>query len=171
MKHELCEKGVAGAQYVSSLCFVCGIDNKLSLNAQFLDLEDGSICGLFTTLPEHQGYPDRVHGGVIGAILDETIGRAVQTLHPEIFGVTIELTVRYRAPVPLGEQLKVIARVEKQNRRVFEGSGELLLPDGTVAAQGFAKYMRADVDSLIDGGLESIKWIADERPLPETIEA
>ena len=92
VKHELTEKGVAGAQYVSSYCFVCGIDNKLSLNAQFLDLEDGSICGLFTTSPEHQGYPDRVHGGVIAAILDETIGRAVQTLNPEIFGVTIEMT-------------------------------------------------------------------------------
>ena len=171
MKNELTEKSVVGAQYISDHCFVCGIENKLSLNAQFLDLEDDSICALIETKTEHQGYPDRVHGGVISAILDETIGRAIQTVYPDIFGVTIELNIKYRAPVPLGEQLKVVARIEKQTKRVFEGSGEVLLPDGTVAAQGFAKYLLVDVNSVIDGGLEEIGWVADSRPFPETIEA
>jgi len=171
VKHELCEKSVAGAQNISEFCFVCGVDNKLSLDAQFIDLEDGSICGTFTTRTEHQSYPDRVHGGVISAILDETIGRAIQTLEPDVFGVTIELTIKFRVPVPLGERLKVVARIDKQGKRVFEGSGELLLSDGTVAAQGFGKYIRADLESLVDGGLEEIGWIADERPLPQTIEA
>ena len=35
------------------------------------------IMARFTGQDVHQGYPGRMHGGVITGILDETIGRAV----------------------------------------------------------------------------------------------
>jgi len=171
MKHELNEKSVVGAQYVSNFCFICGLNNNLGLQAQFFNLDDGSVCALFTARQEHQGYAGRVHGGVTSAILDETIGRAIQTLDPNIFGVTIELTVKYRKPVPLEEELKVIGRIDKQSNRVFEGSGEVLLSDGTVAAQAQAKYLRVDVEKIVEGGLEEIDWVADTRPFPTTVDA
>ncbi|MDR2492737.1 MAG: PaaI family thioesterase [Coriobacteriales bacterium] len=171
MKYDLREKGVASAQNVSDSCLVCGTNNLLSLQAQFLNLDDGSICALFTALPEHQGYPGRVHGGIISAVIDETIGRSVQTRYPEVFGVTIELCVRFRAPVPVGERLKVIARLDRHSKRVYEGSAELVLSDGTVAAQGTAKYLRLEPEQIVDGGLGDINWIPDGRDLPKSIEA
>ena len=171
MKNESDKKEVSGAQNISSKCFVCGIDNELSLRTQFLNLEDGSICALFTTRQEHQGYPGRIHGGVVSAILDEAIGRAIQATDPDVFGVTIELSVKFRKPAPIGEQLRVFGRIDRQTKRVFEGSGELLLPDGTVAAQAHAKYLRVDVDRIVEGGLAEIDWVADDRPVPKTIEA
>jgi len=37
----------------------------------------------------HQGYPNHMHGGMISAVLDETLGRAVQIYDTGIWGVTI----------------------------------------------------------------------------------
>ena len=58
----------------SGNCFVCGLDNPFGLHAAFYELEDGSVCALVTADPRHQSYPGRVHGGVICAMLDETMG-------------------------------------------------------------------------------------------------
>jgi uncharacterized protein (TIGR00369 family) len=152
------------------MCLVCGDNNDLGLKAQFLDLDDGSVVALFTTLPQHQGYPGRVHGGIISAVIDEAIGRAVQTLYPEVFGVTIELNVKFRRPVPLSEPLKVVARLDSHSKRIYEGTAELLLADGTVAAQGHARYIRLDVEEITAEGLGEDVWHDDLRDIPATID-
>jgi uncharacterized protein (TIGR00369 family) len=169
MIHEFAEKGVRGAQNLSSMCLVCGEDNPFSLHTQFLDMEDGSICATFTTGEAHQSYPGRVHGGIISAVLDEVIGRAVQVAEPDVFGVTMELQVKYRQPVPLGVELKVVGRITQRRGRVFEGTGELLLADGTVAAQAQGRYMALSVDTICDGGLTEPLWHPDERDWPGTV--
>ena len=171
MKYELTEKTVAGAQNISRMCLVCGKNNAMGLHTQFLDLEDGSICAFFSTQPEHQGYPGRVHGGIISAVIDETIGRAVQTRRPGAFGVTTELTVKFRQPVPIGEELKVVARLDEADRRIFSGTAELFLSDGTIAASGSGKYMYLEVEKIVDGGLEDADWVIDERLVPQTVQA
>jgi uncharacterized protein (TIGR00369 family) len=151
------------------MCFVCGRENAVSLNARFLSLEDGRVCAEFEAQDVHQSYPGRVHGGVISAILDETIGRAIQVEHPDDFGVTIELSVKYRSPVPIGESLLVVAWLTKVTKRVFEGEGQLLLPDGTVAAQGFARYYRQSLGLITQGGLPEEEWFTDTRPAPSQV--
>ena len=169
MKHEPSCTTVAGTQNVSRMCFVCGTQNNISLKAQFFSLEDGRLCAEFIALDEHQSYPGRTHGGVVSAILDETIGRVIQVEKPDAFGVTIELNTKYRKPVPLGVPLRVIAWMTKETARAFEGEGELLLPDGTVAAQGSARYLKLDVDQISDEGLSEEEWYADIRPYPNQI--
>jgi uncharacterized protein (TIGR00369 family) len=170
MRHELTTAAVVGAQNIARMCFICGHENTMGLHAQFLSLQDGRVCARFEALEVHQSYPGRVHGGVISAILDETIGRVIQVEQPDEFGVTIELSVKFRKPVPIGEPLKVIAQLTKLTARVFEGEGSLLLPDGSVAAQGFARYYRQKVEAISEGGLPDEEWFADERPRPSHIE-
>ncbi|MDR1421562.1 MAG: PaaI family thioesterase [Coriobacteriales bacterium] len=171
MRHELREVPVAGAQKISRMCFVCGTDNDMSLHARFLSLADGRICAEFEAQEIHQSYPGRVHGGVISAILDETIGRVIQVDQPDEFGVTIDLSVKYRCPVPIGESLLVIAWKTKETSRIFEGEGQVLLVDGTVAAQGFARYFRQSLNAITADGLPEVEWFADERPLPASVKA
>jgi uncharacterized protein (TIGR00369 family) len=170
MRYETHEVQVSDAQKISSMCFVCGTDNPLSLKAQFLELEDGRLCAEFVATDMHQSYPGRAHGGVISAILDETIGRAVQVANPQVFGVTMELTVRFRKPVPLNVPLRVIAEVTKHSNRLFAGEGKLLLQDGSVAAEATARYLHMEVDSIAEGGLSEPDWHPDERKLPATVE-
>ena len=99
-----------------------------------------------------------MHGGVITAMLDETIGRAVQIADPNTWGVTAELTTRYLKPVPYDTDLRVTGRITKDNRLLFIGEGEILLPDGTVAARATAKYAKLPLAAIGDLNAEGDSW-------------
>ena len=100
----------------------------------YYEQDDGTILSKFTGRDHHQSYPGRMHGGVITAALDETIGRAIMMRYGEmIWGVTVELNVRFLKPVPLDTPLTILGRITVDKTRMFEGTGELYLPDGTVA--------------------------------------
>jgi acyl-coenzyme A thioesterase PaaI-like protein len=138
---------------------VCGLKNAFGLKTFFYELESGALMAVCRPLEEHQSYPGRLHGGIAAAILDETIGRAILTRHEgEIWGVTLEFTTRYKRPIPLGGDLRVIGRITKEEKRVFEGTGELLLPDGTVAAEGNGKYIKLPLDKIADFDFDEQEW-------------
>ena len=159
---------VLAAQNISRMCMVCGTENTAGLHARFFELEGGELACVFTPREEHQGYPGRLHGGIASTVLDETIGRAINLTDPEAWGVTVELTVRYRRPVPLGNEIVVRGRITKDSGRIFEGAGEILLDDGTVAVEAKGKYLRLPIDKIAAGDFTA-EWFADELPLPETI--
>jgi uncharacterized protein (TIGR00369 family) len=160
---------VLSAQNVSRMCVVCGRDNPSSLKARFYELEDGELLGVFRPLQIHQSYPGRLHGGVASALLDETIGRAINTTQPDAWGVTVELTVRFRKPVPLGDEVHAIGRITRDTSRLFEGTGEIVLPDGTVAVEASGRYMKMPIEKIADGDF-SLEWFADERERPGTVD-
>ena len=159
---------VLAAQNISRMCMVCGRENAAGLHARFFELDNGELVGAFTPRQEHQGYPGRLHGGIASTILDETIGRAINLTDPDAWGVTIELTVRYRKPVPLDGEIVAHARITKDGGRVFEGSGEIRLADGSVAVEAHGRYLRLPIDKISEGDFER-EWFADEGPLPESI--
>lgn len=159
---------VLAAQNISRMCMVCGRENAAGLHARFFELDNGELVGAFTPRQEHQGYPGRLHGGIASTILDETIGRAINLTDPDAWGVTIELTVRYRKPVPLDGEVVAHARITKDSGRVFEGSGEIRLADGSVAVEAHGRYLRLPIDRISEGDFER-EWFADEGPLPESI--
>jgi uncharacterized protein (TIGR00369 family) len=169
MKHESSEVQVNDAQKISDMCFVCGANNPASLRTQFLELEDGRLCAEFTGTDVHQSYPGRMHGGVISAVLDETIGRAVQIAHPDLFGVTVELSVRFRKPVPLNVPLRIIAEITEHTSRLFVGEGRLLLPDGSVAAQAKGRYLQMAIENITEEDLSDQNWYPDDRELPQSV--
>jgi acyl-coenzyme A thioesterase PaaI-like protein len=162
---------VTAKQHNSKMCFVCGLKNTFGLHTSFYEVEGDQLVALFTPREEHQGYPGRVHGGVSAAILDETIGRAIMIRQDEIFGITIEFKARYKQPIPLGEGLRVVCRITKDTRRLFEGTGEILLPDGSVAVEGFGKYIKMPLDNIADFDYEEQEWKTVPSPEdPQTIE-
>lgn len=163
------KRAVTATQNVSRMCFVCGKDNPLSLKGRFLELEGEELAGIFQLTDEHQGYPGRVHGGICSAMLDETIGRAINTTDADAWGVTVELNVRFRRPVPLDHEVRVIARITKDSGRLFEGSGEIRLPDGTAAVEATGRYLRQPIDRIATGDFAA-EWFADERPAPAEID-
>ena len=76
----------------------------------------------------------------------------------EIWGVTIDLQIRFKKPVPLDEELRIIGRITKDSSRFFEGTGELLLEDGTVAAEGHGKYLKAPLEKIADFDVDAQEW-------------
>ena len=128
-------------------CIVCGVKNKLGLHASFYEMDDGKLVCLTTGRQEHQSYPERMHGGVIAALLDETIGRAI-LIHETIWGVTMNLTTKYRKPVPLDAPIKIVAEITENNARTFKGVAQLFDSTGLLLAESDALYFKVDYSQL-----------------------
>ncbi len=162
---------VKNKQKVSKYCFVCGTDNKESLQTKFYELENGELMSISTPTHTHQSYPDRVHGGVISSVLDEVIGRAIMIEEPDAWGVTVELNIKYKKPVPLDKPIKCVARITRNTRLLFEGTGELILEDGSIAAIGHAKYCKMSLKKLEkDTGADDTLMMEDLSPAPAEVE-
>lgn len=161
---------VRSTQNVSRMCLVCGVENPAGLKARFYELENGELAGIFSPLETHQSYPGRVHGGIVSAILDETIGRAINVGDRETWGVTVEFTVRFRKPVPLDREIKAIGRITKDSTRLFEGTGEIVLDDGSIAVEARGKYVKLPIEGIAAAGFGESEWFADRGPLPAEIE-
>lgn len=146
---------------------MCGQSNPAGLKAAFYELDGGELGGVFHPSELHQGYPGRLHGGIATAMLDETIGRAINLTDPQAWGVTVELTgVRFRKPVPIGHEVHVLARITKDSGRLFEGTGEIVLEDGSVAVEASGKYLRLPIDKIVDADFGA-QWFNDARPAPD----
>jgi acyl-coenzyme A thioesterase PaaI-like protein len=155
---------ITAKQENSKMCLVCGLKNKFGLQASFYELENGELLAIFQPSEEHQSYPGRLHGGIATAVLDETIGRAILMKDREIWGVTIDFHTRYRKPVPLDEEIRVIGRIGHIANRYFEGSGEIILKDGSVAVEGKGKFLKLPLDEIADFDAEEQEWRVSTSP-------
>ena len=52
----------------NGLCFGCGPNNPVGLRLTF-EWDGDSYFTLWTPRPEHQGWEDRVHGGLLALVL------------------------------------------------------------------------------------------------------
>ena len=163
---------VAGKQQNSKNCLVCGLKNPFGLKASFYELDDKELVCIFTPTEMHQSYPGRLHGGITTAILDETIGRAIMAHYEEmLWGVTVEFTTKFKKPIPLNQELRVVGRITSDTSRFFEGTGELLLPNGEVAATGIGKYIKMPLEKIADFDAAEQEWkvVSSDRD-PKTLE-
>lgn len=160
MKYKVTKK-----QENSKLCVVCGLENDFGLKTEFFELENGELVAIANVKEIHQSYPGRLHGGISAALLDETIGRAAAIKNPGIFGVTIDLSTKYRKPVPHEGQIKIVGRITKDNHRMFEGTGEIILENGEVAVTAEGRYMKLPIEKIANfkTGHESDEWFINEK--------
>jgi acyl-coenzyme A thioesterase PaaI-like protein len=125
-------------------CFGCGDDNPIGLHLRFAPDGDGVIAS-FIPGPEHQGFYDVVHGGIISSVLDEAMAWAVA--HAGVWAVTGEMRVRFRQPVKIGDLISVVARVSGTRDRMVTATAELRLGrDHALIATGFATFVRVEAD-------------------------
>lgn len=139
---------VVSKQKNSHMCLICGMDNKAGVRGQFYNMEDGSVGGLFTFRPEHQSYPGRVHGGMLATMIDELAGRVLWVDHPDQIGVTMDISVRYRKPVPYDVPLKGRGFYVKRLSRAYSAKCVIMDMDNNVLAEGEAKYLIMPADKI-----------------------
>jgi acyl-coenzyme A thioesterase PaaI-like protein len=93
---------------------------------------DGVVHGRAIFTAPFCGPPNHVHGGVIALVFDELLG--VVTVANRLGAMTGTLTIRYRRPMPILEEVRMEGRpAGVEGREVFvEGSmwhGETLLAE------------------------------------------
>ena len=147
---------VVKKQTNSKMCIICGMENELGLKAPFYEMEDKSVVSIFEYKDHHQSYPERCHGGMITCMLDEIIGRAIWVLEPDIWGVTTNISVKFRKPVPLNEKIKAVGRITVNKSRVFQGTGEIVTLDGIVLAEAEVTYLKLPLSKIATGNHEDV---------------
>ncbi len=167
MNHHVLHK-----QQNSRMCFVCGLKNPFGLKASFYELDNGEMLVTFMPQEYHQSYPGRLHGGIAMTMLDESIGRSIMMKQEEmVWGVTIEFTAKFRKPLPHDNELRIVCRITHDHGRIFEGSGEILLPNGDVAVEGKGRYMKMPLSKISDFDEEKEEWkIVRSENDPVTVE-
>jgi|ERR1051326_573163 uncharacterized protein (TIGR00369 family) len=121
-------------------CFVCGESNPIGLKLRF-ETDGRTVQTRFVPRPEHVGFRQTVHGGLIATLLDEMMvwACAVQTKR---FAFCAELNVRFQSPLRPGEEVLATAElVENRRGRIFEAKGELRNRKGAVFASATGKYL------------------------------
>ncbi len=120
-----------------SMCFACGKRNPDGLHLEFADTEDG----LTTTIAfdeRFQGYRNIVHGGLVSTVLDEAMVTLLN--RTGVLALTAELTVRFLAPVRVGEPITFTARLVGSRRNIHRVEAEATR-DGRTVARSEARFI------------------------------
>lgn len=103
---------ISASQAFHAHCFACGADTSDGLHLTFRREENRTI-GICRPGDRFRSYDDRVHGGILGTILDSAM---VHALCDEGFvdPVTVRLDIRFRRLVTPGSLLIVSASIDKR---------------------------------------------------------
>ena len=139
---------VISKQKNSKYCFICGMENPIGLKAQFYNMEDNSVMTLFKYLPEHQSFPQRVHGGLIATMLDELAMRAYWTKDENIWGVTTSMETKFRKPVPYNIELIGKGEVISDTSKFFKTKTIITDRDNLIYAEAITNYIKLPVKKI-----------------------
>jgi hypothetical protein len=92
-------------------------------------------------------------------MLDEVVIRTAMIADPNRFMMTATMELKYRRPVPTGVPLSLIGKMVRDRGRYANATGELRLPDGTIAVE--AEMMMADLPEghrVDDAMMDKLGW-------------
>jgi acyl-coenzyme A thioesterase PaaI-like protein len=122
-------------------CFACGKNNPhgLQMRVDYEESDQSASCSL-SLERRFQGWNGIAHGGVVSTLLDEIMAHAV--LKHVGQGMTADMQTRYRAPVPLDQEIEVRGWVDQANRRLATAKSEIRLTgNGKVLAEAQARFL------------------------------
>ncbi len=122
-----------------SKCFVCGKENEHGIKLNIFSDNENKCAVAKTVIDEKfSGWSGIVHGGIISTLLDEIMAYAAFTAGGT--GVTGEMTVRFKKPVPTGKEISVEGKIESQKGRIVYTSAQIIF-DGEVMAESQGKMV------------------------------
>jgi len=120
-------------------CFCCGKENDRGLKLEFTYPEERAAKTSLVVPLYFTGWENLTHGGLISMLLDETMAHAC--ISSKLTGVTAELTVRFKKPLPVGTEIFVTGTMTDKKGRIALTSGEISDALGTVYATAKARFI------------------------------
>jgi uncharacterized protein (TIGR00369 family) len=142
-------------------CFVCGEANPAGLKLRF-ETDGRLVQTRFRPRPEHVGFKQTIHGGLISTLLDEIMVWAcvVQTRQ---FAFCAELNVRFLAPLrPDDEVVATGELVANRKNRIFEAKAFLQNSSGQTLAGATGKYLpikAGDLSEMVTDFVGDPGWL------------
>ena len=120
-------------------CFVCGPANPAGLSVRFH--MEGDVCvGNFMPGPDHRGYDELVHGGIMFSLLDDVMANWLWLKGIQCF--TARADIRYRSHLVVGTPVRLEGRCTRQRGRLALMEGRLIRTDtDEVVAEATGSFM------------------------------
>jgi len=131
-------------------CLVCGDKNEIGMNLPFT--YDGEVATAeYTAEPRFEGYKEVLHGGILTALLDEVMAKAI--FGKRLLIATVEINVKFKNPVKTGQKIKLQGRYSGERGSLVFATSKATLPDGSLAAEAEGKFFRLE-------GEKRREWLA-----------
>jgi acyl-coenzyme A thioesterase PaaI-like protein len=155
-------KKTAGKRQPNSRhCFICGMENPIGLHLHIYEVLPGEVESTYIAPDHFQGYPGVLHGGIVGAIIDEISGRThmgSDPLNPR-FMFTAKMEVKYRKNVPIGTPLKIIGKAGKSRAKSAEAwAGIYDAQTNELLAEGNTLLMDVPAGQFDKSRLNELGW-------------
>jgi uncharacterized protein (TIGR00369 family) len=124
-------------------CFGCGAHNRIGMRLRFMVDAEGAVLSHLRLPKRFQGPHGFVHGGVLAAILDEAMSKAIHaSAHgAKIMALTRQMETEYLRPTPLGAPLVLCGRQDSVDGRKHFCSATLSDAAGHTLARGKALFI------------------------------
>ncbi len=143
------------------MCFICGLENPIGLRLHIYETAPGVVESTYLAPDHFQGYPSVLHGGIVGAIIDEIAGRALMGSDPldARFMFTAKMEVKYRRNVPIGKLLKIIGKAGKSKSKSAEAwAGIYDFETNELLAEGNVLLIDVPADQFDKSRLNELGW-------------
>jgi acyl-coenzyme A thioesterase PaaI-like protein len=130
--------------YRAHMSLVSGPAHPVAPQLTLERTQDGAV-GDVVVGPVFQGGPGLVHGGIIALLIDHAMGFVAN--RSDRPAMTVQLTLRYRRPTPLGVPLTVTARLDRIEGRKLHLSASITAR-GQLTAQADAIFLRLTADNV-----------------------
>ena len=143
------------------MCFICGLKNLVGLHLHIYETEPGVVESSYIAPDHFQGYPGVLHGGIVGAILDELAGRSQMGSDPldPRFMFTARLELKYRKNVPIGKLLRIVGKAGRSRGKTAEAwAGIYDMESGELLAEGNALLINVPRDQFDLSKLDELEW-------------
>lgn len=127
-------------------CLVCGSNRTDGLALHFQQQTDGSVVAEFDCGAAFQGYPDRLHGGVVAMLLDAAMTHCL--FAQDVAGLTVKLSIRYHRAVILGVPVVVRARLVDAKAPLYYMESQVI-QDGALCATAKGAFWDSACGDLV----------------------
>ena len=124
-------------------CFGCGLDNPIGLRLDGFKADGEGLVAIFVPRPGYQGFAGVLHGGILAALLDETLAWTAMMLEGQ-YVVTANLELKYRKPAPTDAPYELRGKVDERRGRRLKLSGSAAV-GGAIVAEASGLFIATEV--------------------------
>ncbi len=120
-------------------CFVCGKESKVGLRID-VEITAKGARTFYTPGEEFEGFRGIVHGGILCALLDEIMWKAING-HTGAVTMTAKMEVRFKNPAAIGTRLSVEGLLRGQKQNFFKAQSVISDPEGNIVAEASGLFI------------------------------